>query len=154
MKNKEHPKLKIANAWKSSILLVAAFLFVSQLSAQVDSNSIVVHKDPRIDLLIKKQIQINEETTRDSRRNVPGYRIQVINSSDRNKVFAAKTKIYQDFPELKPYLIYQPPNYKLKVGNFKTPEEADPYLKELSKMFPSGVYVIHDVIEIKLEKPE
>ena len=110
-----------------------------------------VNKDPRIDSLIKKQIQINEETTRDSRRNVPGYRIQVINSSDRNKVFSAKTKIYQKYPELKPYLIYLAPNYKLKVGNFKTPEEAQPYLDQLTQLFPSGVYLIHDVIEVKLD---
>src|SRR5215467_13670938 len=134
--------------------LFLLLLLPAKIFAQTDSASVTVNKDPRIDSLIKKQIQINEETTRDSRRNVQGYRIQVINSSDRNKVFAAKTKIYQDFPELKPYLIYQPPNYKLKVGNFKTPEEADPYLKQLSRMFSSGVYLVHDVIEVKLEKPE
>jgi hypothetical protein len=123
-----------------------------KLLAQTDTNSVVVHKDARIDLLIHKQIQINEETTRDSRRNIPGYRIQVINSNDRNKVFAMKTKIYQQYPELKPYLLYQPPNYKLKVGNFKTAEEADPYVKKLSKLFTSGIYLIHDVIEVKPEK--
>src|SRR5215467_6014279 len=127
------------------------FLFAGKLLAQTDSNSVVVHKDPRVDLLIKKQIQINEETTRESRSHVPGYRIQVINSTDRNKVFSVKTKIYQEYPDLKSYLIYQAPNYKLRVGNFKTPEEADPFLKELSKLFPTGVYLIHDIIDIKLD---
>jgi hypothetical protein len=111
----------------------------------------LISRDPRVDSLIKKQIQINEITTRDSRRNIPGYRIQVANSADRNQVFAIKTKIYQSYPELKPYLIYQPPNYKLKVGNFKTPEEAEPYLQKLTQDFPSGVYLVHDVIEVKLD---
>jgi hypothetical protein len=133
-------------------ILIAGLLLTGRLFAQTDSASVVVRKDPRIDLLIKKQIQINEETTRESRRNMPGYRIQVINSKDRNKVFAVKTKIYQDYPELKPYLMYQPPNYKLKVGNFKTEDEATPYLKQLSKLFPTGVYLIHDIIEVKPEK--
>jgi len=133
-------------------MLIIGLLFSGKLFAQTDSASVVIHKDPRVDLLVKKQIQINEETTRDSRRNVPGYRIQVINSSDRNKVFAVKTKIYQQYPELKPYLIYQPPNYKLRVGNFKTAEEADQYLQQLSKLFPSGIYVVHDIIEVKPEK--
>src|ERR1700749_396971 len=109
----------------------------------------LIHKDPRIDSLNKKQIQINELTTRDSRRNIPGYRIQVAKSNDRNQVFAIKTKIYQVYPELKPYLIYQPPNYKLNVGNFRTPEEAEPYLQRLSQDFPSGVYLVHDIIEVK-----
>ena len=133
--------------WAIAILLCSGKLF-----AQVDTASVVVHKDPRIDLLIKKQIQINEETTRDSRRNIPGYRIQVINSSDRNKVFAIKARIYQEYPELKPYIIYKPPNYKLKVGNFKTADEAETYRIQLSKLFPTGVYVIRDVIEVKPDK--
>ena len=134
--------------------LIIILFFAGKLYAQTDSNAVVVQKDPRIDMLVKKQIQINEETTREARSHIPGYRIQIINSNDRNKIFAAKTKIYQQYPELKPYLIYQAPNYKLKVGNFKTSEEAEPYLKQLTKLFPSGVYVIHDIIDVKLDKPE
>ena len=133
-------------------ILFLSFFVAGKLFAQADSASVIVEKDARIDLLVKKQSQINEETTRDSRRNIPGYRIQVINSSDRNKVFAVKTQVYQKYPDLKPYLIYQAPNYKLKLGNFKTAEEAEPYLIQLTKLFPTGVYVIHDVIEVKPEK--
>jgi len=108
---------------------------------QADSSGVVVVKDPRIDQLVRKQIAINEETTRESRRNVPGFRIQVINSPDRSKVFVAKGKIYQEFPDMKPYL---------KVGNFKTQEEAEDAVKQLSRLFPSGLYIIRDIIEIKL----
>ena len=117
---------------------------------QADSGGVVVVKDPRIDQLVRKQIAINEETTRESRRKVPGFRIQVINSPDRSKVFVAKGKIYQEFPDMKPYLMYQAPNYKLKVGNFKTQEEAEDAVKQLSRLFPSGLYIIRDIIEIKL----
>ena len=127
------------------LLLILFFLYNGMVYAQ-DS---LIYRDPRVDSLIKKQIQINEETTRDSRRNIPGFRIQVASSNDRNLVFNIKTKIYQLYPELKPYLIYQPPNYKLKVGNFKTPEEADPYLQKLIQNFPSGVYLVPDIIEVK-----
>jgi SPOR domain len=115
-----------------------------------DSSSVAVVKDPRIDQLVRKQIEINEETTRDSRRMVPGWRIQVINSPDRGKVFAAKSKVLQEFPDWKSYLLYQSPNYKLRVGNFKTQEEAEDAVKQLSRFFPSGVYVIPDTIELKL----
>jgi hypothetical protein len=117
----------------------------------VDStNPVVVEKDPRIEQLVKKQIEINEVTTRESRRYVQGFRIQVMNSPDRGKVFAAKARVYEQFPDWKPYLLYQSPNYKLRVGNFKTQEEAQDALKQLSKLFPSGLYVIPDVIELKL----
>ena len=116
---------------------------------RTDSGSVRIEKDPRLDLLVQKQIAINEETTRDSRRNMPGFRIQVINSPDRNKVFATKTRIYQEFPDMKPYVLYQAPNYKLKVGNFKTQEEAEEAQKQLARLFPSGLYIIRDVIEVK-----
>ncbi|HEY2347445.1 MAG TPA: SPOR domain-containing protein [Puia sp.] len=128
------------------IILLLAFIYYNGTTYAQDT---LVHKDARVDSLIKKQIQINEITTRDSRRNIPGYRIQVAKSNDRNQVFAIKTKIYQSYPELKPYLIYQPPNYKLNVGNFRTPEEAEPYLQKLLKDFPSGVFLVHDIIEVK-----
>ena len=55
----------------------------------------LIYRDPRVDSLIKKQIQINEVTTRESRRNIPGFRIQVANSNDSNEIFTIKTKIYQ-----------------------------------------------------------
>jgi hypothetical protein len=127
------------------ILLILMFTYNGLAYAQ----DAMVYADPRVDSLVKKQIQINEMTTRDSRRNIPGYRIQVAKSNDRNQVFAIKTKIYQLYPELKPYLIYQPPNYKLNVGNFKTQEEAEPYLQKLTQDFPSGVSLVRDVIEVK-----
>jgi hypothetical protein len=134
--------------------LIILLLFLSaQAIAQTDSNTVMVNKDPRIDLLVRKQIEINEETTRETRRSIPGYRIQVVNSADRNLVYAAKTKVYQQFPELKLYLMYQSPNYKLKAGNFRTQEEAEEYGKQLSKLFPSGVYVIRDTIEVKVDTP-
>jgi SPOR domain len=115
-----------------------------------DSSNVVILKDPRIDQLVRKQIEINESTTRDSRRFVPGFRIQVINSPDRGKVFAAKAKVLEEFPDWKPYLLYQSPNYKLRVGNFKTQEEAEDAVKQLSRLFPSGIYVIPETIELKL----
>lgn len=114
------------------------------------TNPVLVEKDPRIDLLVRKQIEINEVTTRETRRFVPGFRIQVMNSPDRAKVFAAKARVFEQFPDWKPYLLYQSPNYKLRVGNFKTQEEAQDAMKQLSKLFPSGIYVIPDVIELKL----
>jgi hypothetical protein len=132
-------------------LLFLSLLFLgSRVMAQVNDTTIVVQKDPRIDQLVKKQIEINEVTTRESRRFVPGFRIQVMNSPDRSKVQAAKARIYEQFPDWKPYLLYQSPNYKLRVGNFKTQDEAQDALKQLSRFFPSGLYIIPDVIELKL----
>jgi hypothetical protein len=133
--------------------MLLAVLFISLGSlAQTDTNSIVVHKDARLDLLVKKQIEINELTSRDARRFVPGFRILVISSNDRNKVMNAKAKLYQQYPALPSYLIYQAPFYKLKAGNFKDRAAADDFLSELQAFFPSGVYVIRDTVEVNPDK--
>lgn len=131
------------------VLFIVLLVVGQRVSAQTDSGSVVVVKDPRVDLLMKKQIEINEETSKETRRNMPGFRVQVMNTPDRTKVFAAKAKVYQEFPDLKPYLLYQAPNYKLKVGNFRTQEEAEEMQKQLERFFPTGLYVVRDIIEVK-----
>ena len=118
---------------------------------KTDTSSVIVHKDPRIDLLVQKQIQINEETTRDARRVSKGYRLLVVNTNKREEAIDAKTKVYTYFPDLKSYLIYQAPYFKLKVGNFKEKKDAEDYQKKLQKYFPKGVFIMNDTIEIKLD---
>ncbi|HXD78737.1 MAG TPA: SPOR domain-containing protein [Puia sp.] len=139
------------------LLAIAIFGFL-RVSGQVRDTMamrpidtvLTIEKDPRVDQLVRKQIEINDLTTRESRRFVQGFRVQVMNSPDRTKVFEAKAKIYEQFPDYKPYLLYQSPNYKLRVGNFKTQDEAEDAMRQLSKLFPSGLYVIPDIIELKL----
>lgn len=120
----------------------------------VDTNSVVIHKDPRIDLLVKKQSQINEETSRDARRIGKGFRLLVINTSKRDEAVNAKSTVYANFPELKAYLVYQTPYFKLKVGNFKERKDAEVYQEKLKKFFPKGVFIMNDVIEVKLDKEQ
>ena len=116
-------------------------------------NEAPVKKDPRIDWLIRKQIQINEETSRNARRMDKGYRLLIISTPLREDALAAKTKVYSHFPELKAYLFHQSPYYKVKAGNFKERKEAESYQKRLELLFPRGVFIINDIIEVKLKVP-
>jgi SPOR domain len=137
------------------VYLIMVIILLADTSGYAqDSSAVYIYKDSRIDVLIKKQIAINEETTRDARRNIPGYRLQVINTNDRNAAMNAKAKIYQLFPELKAYLLYQAPYFRLRVGNFKEREEANDYRRQLAKDFPAGISIVKDIIEVKPEKPE
>jgi hypothetical protein len=118
-----------------------------------DTNYVVVHKDPRVDLLVKKQAQINEETSRSGRRTDKGFRILIISTSSRDEALSAKTKVYTYFPELKAYLWHQSPYYKVKAGNFKDRKDAETYQKKLNVYFPKGVFIMNDTIEVKPLKP-
>ena len=124
----------------------------AQTSPVYEPPSVIIHKDARIDLLVRKQSQINEEWARENRRSMKGFRLMVINTNKRDEAIAAKTKVYTFFPELKSYLLYQSPYFKLKAGNFKTRDEADDYRKRLNAFFPKGVFIISDIIEIKPDK--
>ena len=112
-----------------------------------DSGTIRIIKDPRIDQLIAKQIEVNEYTTRSGRRVTAGFRLLVSNTKDRQEAIQAKALIYRNYPELKPYLWHQAPYYKLKVGNFKTNEDALYFAQKLKPYFPKGVFVMNDEID-------
>jgi hypothetical protein len=135
------------------------FVFISyNCFAQNDSAfrtaSVIVHKDSRIDMLIKKQSSINTASKKIYGRTMRGYRLLVLNTSKRDEAIAAKTKIYTYFPELKAYLAYQSPFFRLKAGNFKTREEAIRYQQQMKSMFPKGVFIVNDTIEIHPVKEE
>lgn len=143
---------------KKIIFPVAILLSIHSLAQDingkkpVDSNSVIVHKDPRLDLLVKKQAQINEETSRDSRKTGKGFRLMIISTNSRDEAIAAKTTVYTYFPELKAYLWHQSPYYKLKAGNFKERKDAEEYQKRLNVYFPKGVFLMNDIVELKPDK--
>ena len=136
---------------------IVVFVFATDCFAQkdtawvtpVDSNSVIVHKDPRLDILVKKQATINEVTSRDGRRTDKGFRLMIVSTNSRDEALAAKTKVYTYFPELKAYLWYQSPYFRVKAGNFKDRKDAESYQKRLNTYFPKGVFIMKDIIEVK-----
>ena len=142
------------------IFTIAAFVFVLTCSAQkdtawvvpVDSNSVVVHKDPRLDSLVKMQAMINEVSSRENKKTDKGFRLMIISTNNRDEALAAKTKIYTNFPELKAYLWYQSPYFRVKAGNFLERKDAETYQKKLNSYFPKGVFIMKDEVEIKAGK--
>lgn len=141
------------------VILIALFslscLFVkAQTITTIDSGSVTIHKDPRLDILVKKQAQINEVTTRDSRRTAKGYRLLIIRTNNRDEAIAAKTKVYNYFPELKAYMFHQSPYYSIRAGNFKDRKEAEAYRLKFNNIFPKGVFIMNDVVEVKPDRFE
>lgn len=138
-----------------STIFLASSLFAqdSSLLKMPESSSVIVHKDPRLDSLVKKQSEINETIFRNSRWTVKGFRILIINTNKRNDATEAKAKMYTYFPELPAYLTYKSPYFRLKVGNFREREDAEAYQKKINKYFPDGVFVVNDIIEVKPGDP-
>lgn len=140
-------------------LLLFVFLFTIKTSFAQDTlilngPALVVHKDPRADALVKKQAEINERSRRITGRTMRGYRLLVLNTNSRDEAIDAKSKIYTHFPDQKAYLTYQSPFFKLKAGNFQTRDDAKRYQGLMNTLFPKGVYIISDIIEVAPVKDE
>jgi hypothetical protein len=136
------------------LLIMCRSVHAQQITSasSADTSTVIIHKDPRIDLLMKKQAEINEETSREARRGNKGFRLMIITTPNRQEALNARARLYQFFPELKAYLWHQSPYYKLKAGNFRERKDAEAYQKKMNKHFPRGVFIIPDTIEIKPEK--
>lgn len=139
---------------KTAYIFIVLFSLVQLVAAQnADSlKNITVVRDARVDALMKKNKETNEEIYLKSIKNMAGYRLQVINTNDRNKALEAKTKMLSEFPAEKVYFLYQAPYFKVQMGNFRTREDAGKLLDKVKKIYPSGVFIVPSRVEIKPSK--
>ena len=124
-------------------VLILPFGSIAQV-AKADTGKVQYVQDARItDLLNKKQL-INER--KDGK--VKGYRVQIHFGSDRDKAKEVKSKFMQKYSEVMAYEKYEQPNFKIRVGDFRSRIEAFKFLKQVSPDFPSS-FIVQDEIELK-----
>ncbi len=111
-------------------------------------DTIIVHKDARLDELVAKQAFINQYTSHLTSSGLyKGYRLQLLVTQSRDEAFKMKATLLQNFPDQKSYVIYQSPNFKVRLGNFVSKDDAEKYKESIAQQFSSGVYVVEDGIE-------
>jgi len=122
----------------------------TMVSDTLQGGNIIVSKDARLDLLAKKEMEFNVLGAKSAK----GFRLLVMNSNDREKVMAVRSKLLQQYPDQKVYMTFQAPNIKLKFGNFVDKAEAEKYRDLLSskKVVTTNVYVVPEIVEVKPDK--
>jgi hypothetical protein len=139
-------------------LLLIFFLFTnfcsfSQSTDTVIQNKIVVHQDYRMEILARKEAEINTAILKAQARLAKGYRLMVLNTNDRAFAMKIRGELLQKYPDQKTYMWFANPYIKIKFGNFRTQEEANPYRKEISKMLNGAtIYYLPETIEVKPDK--
>jgi hypothetical protein len=102
-------------------------------------------QDDRVGLLVQKHIQINQALN-----SMPGFRIQVFSESGINSKTKAQD-VYDEFqsrfPEKEVYLTFKSPNYRVRIGNFRTKLDAQRFLIELTADYPNA-FIIADEINL------
>ena len=109
-----------------------------------DSNTLIIHSDPRIAVVIKRQIYLN--TLYQSYQN--GFRIQVISTVDRQKATLLKQEMSEKFPQFRTTLTYQSPYFIVRIGDFKSRSEASGLELDLRKFLNGGIFIVPDIIQI------
>jgi len=146
------------------ILLLITSLFACQfLSAQVtisESNqeettqpailqNLNVNQDSRLDKMLNWHITKNEKMD-----GMEGYRVEIFFSADLDALEQAKNKKVEFLSKYPDYLVhikYDAPNFKVRVGDFRTKNEALKLKKNIERDYPMA-FIVPDKIKFPLLK--
>ncbi len=108
------------------------FMLCTLASHAQTRGKVEVIKDPRVDTLINRKLNGGGPGGFSS----SGYRVQVYNGADRNAAYRAQAKFLQSYPDIRTYITYNEPNFKVRVGDFRTRLEATKMMEQLKAWFP------------------
>ncbi|MDR2969521.1 MAG: SPOR domain-containing protein [Tannerellaceae bacterium] len=98
-----------------------------------------------------------EETDGDTFLVLEGFRAQVFSGNNqrlsKDEAFDKEKQIKEQFPELTTYVTYTAPFWRLRVGDYRTHEEAYHVLRQLSEAFPAfakEMYIVKEKIRMPL----
>lgn len=126
-------------------LLFLLLMTIISLTVFSQPENVNISADSRIQQLIDSHIQLNEIQS-----SIPGFRIQLFIGSgnfSRNNAISEKQKFDSRFPNDKSYLIFNTPNYIVRVGDFRTRLEAEAFRNRIIGVYPEA-YIVRDDIAL------
>lgn len=112
-------------------------------SATTAPGKLNINQDVRLDELVLRHVLINKE-----REGMQGYRIRIFSESGqgaRNRATTVRANFFNKYPEIETYLDYDPPNFKVYVGDFRNRSEALKMLRKISRDYPYS-FIVSDRI--------
>ncbi len=119
------PNLKIHFIGVICLTLTSTFCLAQE-------GHVSVNQDKNIAVLLNHKKKMNRNSNSPMR-----YKIQIYSGS-RARAKSAQNEFSNTFTEWRPTIQYEPPNFKIWVGNFRTRLEADRALRKIKKTFPSA----------------
>jgi len=114
---------------------LGALLTAAAARAQHTGDSLDMWMEPAVKSLHQQYVAAAKADP-----GLPGFRVQIYNGS-RQDALRYRSRSLQAFPEFKPHTVYESPEYRIQLGNFKTRLEAERFLKRVKKRFP-GSFII------------
>ena len=129
---------------KSLIGFLFLMVFIHSVSAQ-EIGTVQVTKDPQIDSLIAKRLALSKNSRSGGSIEVSGLRVQVFSGLERQQAYAEQAKFKVRFPANNTYISYVQPNYRVRVGDFRTRLEAEKFMIELKRYY-SSMFIFSEMI--------
>ena len=129
-------------------LVLLPFIFLSfTLKAQIISSTlpngnVTITQDTMIKVLLDYSDSIAVH-----KLSVQGYRVQLTTNSNRKSVLDMKAQFTMQFPNVKAYIEYQQPTFKLRVGDFESRISAYAFQQEILNSFPNA-FIVQDNISL------
>ena len=111
-------------------------------------SQVVVHADDKITGLMEKHIAVNKNNS----GKMMGFCVQICfesGSNSREKAEQARRTFLSKYPKSSAYVSFKEPNFRVRVGDFRTRAEARGFREEILAEFPQS-FVVKD--EIKYPK--
>ena len=129
----------------SKIVLCLVFLSAFAKAQSVkDTGNVKYVQDVRVVEMMNKKTQINEK--KDGK--IAGFRVQIHFGSDSDVAKNIKSKFLQKFDSVAAYMRYDQPNFKIRVGDYRSRLDAYRFYKMISADFP-GSFIVEDEVELK-----
>lgn len=84
-----------------------------------------------------------------------GYRVQVFDDNNprtaRSNAEAAHRRLSAEFPEMRSYISFNSPYWRVKAGDFRTRAEAEAAMAEIQRLFPGYagyIRIVRDKINV------
>ena len=103
-----------------------------------NAQDVQIFEEPMITRMMDRFVEINK-----SKANVDGWRIQILATTDRQKLESVKQSFRYQYPNVPIDWIHSKPYYKLRAGAFSTKLEAL-RLKYILEQEYSGIYLVRD----------
>ncbi len=101
------------------------------------------NQDPRLTRMVQWQIENNRR-----KNGIDGWRVEIFNRSGSNALEEA-LEVKQDFlsvyPDIPVNVLFNAPDFKVRVGDFRTRNEALKLRKEITKKYPKS-FAVRDKI--------
>jgi len=119
-------------------------IFKSLQKNNIHLGKVKIYQDQSLEALVVNHIKINER-----QNGFMGYRVQVFFGSGgeaKKKALEIKSKITSKYPDIEAHIIYDTPNFKLRLGDFRVKNDAYKFKKELEDEYPSA-FIVEDMID-------